>query len=227
MNTIFKFYIQAWVLLSVAGAAILPQLWRRLRWRRLWQGAFLALFLASGIYTVFGTQARVRDRFPRASPPLGTLDGLAFMTVGRYTWPDESNSIELRYDYEAIEWFLANVEGTPVVAEAALPYYREGGLKVASYTGLPTLIGAHQNEQRYGWMVAQREAEARLLYESTDLQETKALIEELDITYIYVGQLERTVYPVRSLAKFDTLLEEDYLELAYENPEVRVYKVRG
>jgi len=60
-----------------------------------------------------------------------------------------------------------------------------------------------------------------------NLQETKALIEELDITYIYVGQLERTVYPVRSLAKFDTLLEEDYLESAYENPEVRVYKVRG
>ncbi|MFQ6000705.1 MAG: DUF2298 domain-containing protein [Anaerolineae bacterium] len=230
MNTIFKFYIQAWVLLSVAGAAVLPQLWRCLRgvmWRRLWQGAFLALFLASSIYTVFGTQARVRDRFPGARPPLGTLDGLAFMTVGRYTWPDESNPIELRYDYEAIQWFLANVEGTPVVAEAALPYYREGGLRVASYTGLPTLVGAHQNEQRYGWMVAQREAEARSLYESTDLQETKALLEELDIRYIYVGQLERTVYPARSLAKFDTLLEEGYLELAYQNPRVRVYKVKG
>jgi len=230
MNTIFKFYIQAWVLLSVAGAAVLPQLWtylRGLRWRRLWQGAFLFLFLASSIYTVFGTQARVRDRFPGARPPLGTLDGLAFMTVGRYTWPDESNPIELRYDYEAIQWFLANVEGTPVVAEAPLPYYREGGLRVASYTGLPALVGAHQNEQRYGWMVAQREAEARSLYESTDLEETKTLIEELDVTYIYVGQLERTVYPARSLAKFDTLLEEGYLELAYENPKVRVYKVKG
>ena len=227
MNTIFKFYIQAWVLLSVAGAAVLPQLWRHLRWGRLWQGAFLLLFLASGIYTVLGTQARVRDRFPGARPPLGTLDGLAFMTVGRYTWPDEGNPIELRYDYEAIQWFLANVEGTPVVAEAPLPYYREGGLKMASYTGLPTLVGAHQNEQRYGWMVAEREAEARSLYESTDLEETKALIEELDITYIYVGQLERTVYPARSLAKFDALLEEGYLELAYENPKVRVYKVRG
>lgn len=230
MNTIFKFYIQAWVLLSLAGAAALPQLWRYLtglRWRRLWQGAFLALFLASSIYTVLGTQARVRDRFPGARPPLGTLDGLAFMTVGRYTWPDESNPIELRYDYEAIQWFLANVEGTPVVAEAALPYYREGGLRVASYTGLPTLVGAHQNEQRYGWMVAQREAEARSLYESTDLRETKALIEELDIRYIYVGQLERTVYPAQSLAKFDALLEEGYLELAYDNPKVRVYKVRG
>jgi len=227
MNTIFKFYIQAWVLLSVAGAAVLPQLWRHLRWRRLWQGVFLALFLASSIYIVFGTQARVRDRFPGARPPLGTLDGLAFMTVGRYTWSDESNPIELRYDYEAIQWFLANVEGTPVVAEAALPYYREGGLRVASYTGLPTLVGAHQNEQRYGWMVAQREAEARSLYESTDIQETKALIEELDITYVYVGQLERTVYPAPSLAKFDALLEEGYLELAYENPRVRVYKVKG
>jgi len=227
MNTIFKFYIQAWVLLSVAGAAVLPQLWLHLRWRRLWQGAFLAFFLASTIYTVFGTQARVRDRFPGARPPLGTLDGLAYMTVGRYTWPDENNPIELRYDYEAIQWFLANIEGTPVVAEAPLPYYREGGLKVASYTGLPTLVGAHQNEQRYGWMVAEREAEARSLYESTDLEETKALIEELDIRYIYVGQLERTVYPARSLAKFDALLGEGYLELAYENPRVRVYKVKG
>ena len=227
MNTIFKFYIQAWVLLSVAGAAVLPQLWQHLRRRRLWQGAFLALFLASSIYTVLGTQARVRDRFPGARPPLGTLDGLAFMTVGRYTWPDESNPIELRYDYEAIQWFLANVEGTPVVAEAALPYYREGGLRVASYTGLPTLIGAHQNEQRYGWMVAQREAEARSLYESADLEETKALIEELDVRYIYVGQLERTVYPAPSLAKFDALLEEGYLELAYENSRVQVYKVKG
>ncbi len=230
MNTIFKFYIQAWVLLSVAGAAAWPQLWRHLtgvRWRRLWQGAFIALFLASSIYTVLGTQARVRDRFPGARPPLGTLDGLAFMTVGRYTWPDDSNPIELRYDYEAIQWFLVNVEGTPVVAEAPLPYYREGGLRVASYTGLPTLVGAHQNEQRYGWMVAQREAEARSLYESTDLEETKVLIEELNIRYIYVGQLERTVYPAQSLAKFETLLEEDYLELAYENQKVRVYKVRG
>ncbi len=230
MNTIFKFYIQAWVLLSVAGAAALPQLRtyvRGLRWRRLWQGVFLALFLASSIYTIFGTQARVRDRFPGARPPLGTLDGLAFMTVGRYTWLDESNPIELRYDYEAIQWFLANVGGTPVVAEAPLPYYREGGLRVASYTGLPTLVGAHQNEQRYGWMVAQREAEARSLYESIDPEEVKALIEELDIRYIYVGQLERTVYPAGSLAKFDALLEEGYLELTYENPRVRVYKVKG
>lgn len=227
MNTLFKFYIQAWVLLSVAGAAVLPRLWREVRWSRLWQGAFLFLFLASSIYTVFGTQARVRDRFPGDRPPLGTLDGLAFMTVGRYTWPEASNTIELRYDYEAIQWFLANVEGTPVVAEAPLPYYREGGLKVASYTGLPTLVGAHQNEQRYGGMVGEREAEARSLYESTDLEKTRALIEELDITYIYVGQLERTVYPARSLAKFDTLLEEGYLELAYENPRVRVYKVKG
>jgi len=227
MNTLFKFYTQAWVLLSVAGAVVLPHLWRGLAWRRLWQGAFLALFLASTIYTVLGTQARVRDRFPGARPPLGTLDGLAFMTVGRYTWPDESNPIELRYDYEAIQWFLANVEGTPVVAEAPLPYYREGGLKVASYTGLPTLVGAHQNEQRYGWMVAERETEARSLYESADLEETKALIEELDVTYIYVGQLEQTVYPARSLAKFDALLEEGYLELAYENSRVRVYKVKG
>jgi YYY domain-containing protein len=231
MNTIFKFYTQAWVLLALATGASLPALWnrfsdiRRAPVRRAWQALGLLLFLSSTVFLFLGTWQRVNDRFPGPRPALGTLDGSAFMTVGSYTWPDENNRIQLVYDYQAIQWFLQHVRGTPVVAEAPLAYYREFGLKVASYTGLPTLLGAHQNEQRYDWQVGPRSDQANALYETTDLEEARELISTLNITYIYVGQLERTVYPTEGLEKFDELCQTGELALAYENPGVKVYEV--
>ncbi|HUW96545.1 MAG TPA: DUF2298 domain-containing protein, partial [Anaerolineae bacterium] len=231
MNTIFKFYTQAWVLLAVATGASLPLLWRRFAGirraplRHAWQALCLFLLVSTAAFFFLGTCYRVDDRFPGPRPPLGTLDGSAFMTVGSYFWPDESNHIQLVYDHQAIDWFLENVKGTLVVAEAPLPYYREFGLKVASYTGLPTLLGAHQNEQRYDWQVGPRSDDANNLYRTTDLQEARQLISRMHVTYIYVGQLERSVYPTEGLEKFEELRTAGELALVYENPGVRVYEV--
>ncbi|MGA9350878.1 MAG: DUF2298 domain-containing protein [Anaerolineae bacterium] len=232
MNTVFKFYIQVWVMLGIAAAVALPHLWSRLRrWqsaaqRRVWAAGLAFLFFASLLYPIVYTPARVDDRFPGARPPVGTLDGMAFMTVGSYTWP-ENNRIELRYDYAALRWLIANVKGTPVVAEAALPYYREGGLRVATYTGLPTLLGAHQNEQRYGSQVGERDGQARDFFNTPDISSALQLIRELHISYIYVGQLEQAVYDPVGLAKFDEMVQRGELEVAYENERTRVYRVKG
>jgi YYY domain-containing protein len=232
MNTVFKFYIQVWVMLGIATAVALPYLWARLRrWqsaaqRRAWVAGLAFLFFASLLYPIVYTPARVDDRFPGARPPVGTLDGMAFMTVGSYTWP-ENNRIELKYDYQALQWLLANVKGTPVVAEAALPYYREGGLRVATYTGLPTLLGAHQNEQRYGSQVGERDGQARDFFNTTDITRALQLIRELRISYIYIGQLEQAVYDPAGLAKFDEMVQRGELEVVYENERVRIYRVRG
>ncbi|HJX38120.1 MAG TPA: DUF2298 domain-containing protein, partial [Anaerolineae bacterium] len=231
MNTIFKFYTQAWVLLALATGASLPAMWsrfsgvRRAPLRHAWQALCLLLFVSSTVFFFLGTWQRVDDRFPGPRPPLGTLDGSAFMTVGSYTWPDENNRIQLVYDHQAISWFLEHVRGTPVVAEAPLAYYREFGLKVASYTGLPTLLGAHQSEQRYDWQVGPRSDDANTLYRTMDLEETRELITRLNVSYIYVGQLERSVYPSEGLEKFDELRTMGELTLAYENPGVKVYEV--
>jgi YYY domain-containing protein len=231
MNTIFKFYTQAWVLLGLVAGVSLPNLWRRFsavkrRWLGYaWKGALVFLFLSSTIFIFLGTAQRVTDRFPGPRPPLGTLDGSAFMTVGSYRWPDESNRIQLVYDYKAINWFLENVTGTPVVAEAPLPYYREFGLKVASYTGLPTLLGAHQNEQRYDWQVGQRSGDAENFYRTTDLEEARELIAKMNISYVYVGQLERTIYPFEGLDKFEDMRGFGEVALVYENAGVKIYQV--
>jgi uncharacterized membrane protein len=199
MNTVFKFYIQVWVMLGIATAVVVPRLWARVRlWQsvarqRAWAAGLAFLFFAALLYPLVYTPARVDDRFPGARPPVGTLDGMAFMSVGSYNWP-ENNRIELRYDYQALQWLLGNVKGTPVVAEAALPYYREGGLRVATYTGLPTLLGAHQNEQRYGSQVGERDGQAREFFNTPDIARALQLIRELHVSYVYVGQLERAVY---------------------------------
>jgi YYY domain-containing protein len=234
MNTIFKFYIQVWVLFGLAAAVALPRLWASLeRWRSgglryAWVGLFFALFFSACMYPLLSTPQRVIDRFPGERPPIGTLDGMAYMTVGSYAWPDSSNRIELRYDYEAIQWLLAKVRGTPVIAEAALPYYREGGSRVASYTGLPSLLGAqHAGEQRYDWQVGQRDGEVRDFYTTGDIGHALELIRKLDVSYIYVGRLERTVYDPIGLAKFDRMVQEGYLTVPYSNEEVKIYKVVG
>lgn len=233
MNTIFKFYIQVWVLLGLLAALALPELWTRISARHrtagpLWQTLVLALGMACLIFPLLGTLARVNDRFPggpEARPAVGTLDGLAFMTEGVYHWPDDHTTIEMKYDLDAIHWLQANVSGTPVIAEAAIGYYREGGMRVSSYTGLPTLLGMHQSEQRYADDVGRRDGEARDFYNTKDSARAMELIRSLHIRYVYVGQLERIQYDAAGIAKFDQMSRAGVLEVAYENPKVVIYKV--
>src|SRR5439155_3816125 len=196
MNTLFKFYIQVWVLMSVLGALAVPALWSRLSARGglrayAWQGTLVVLVGAGLVFTLTGTWARVNDRFPSEAmrPPLGTLDGLAFMSVASYNWPDDRHAIQMHYDLEAIHWLQANVAGTPVVAEANVGYYRDCGLRVSSYTGLPTLLGMHQSEQRYAEDVGERDGQAREFFNTRDSARAMDLIRTLHIHYVYVGQL--------------------------------------
>jgi uncharacterized membrane protein len=113
-----------------------------------------------------------------------------------------------------------------VVAEALIGYYREGGLRVASFTGFPTLLGFHQEgEQRYGWQTGPRRNQAEEFWNTADITRAQQLIAELGIDYIYVGQLERIVYPAASLAKFDQMAAAGQLEVVYSNEQVTIYQV--
>jgi uncharacterized membrane protein len=229
MNTLFKFYMQVWIMLGVAVGVSLPILWRavgewRAGWRWVWSGTLTLLLAAAALYPLLGTPARVVDRFPGDRPPIGSLDGMEFMTVGAYRWPDDSNTIELRGDYQAIRWLQDNVRGTPVLAEAPIGYYREFGVRVSSFTGLPTLIGMHESEQRWGQQVGQRDAQAHNLYRTVNEQETLDLIRELRVEYVYLGPLESTVYPQAS-AKFERMSMLGYLYPVYQNDLVTIYHV--
>jgi uncharacterized membrane protein len=232
MNTLFKFYIQVWVLFGVMNAVALPQVWywAQSHWplsgRIIWQGVTLLLLLAGLVYPVFGTGTRINDRFPGNAnrPAVGTLDGLAYMTVGVFDGP-AGYPIELEYDYEAIRWLQDNVPGTPIIAEAKIGYYREGGMRVAAYTGLPSILGGlHQNEQRYPWQVDSRALLVDEFWQTTDPSHVLQLLDQLSITYIYVGQLERAVYGDGVGDKFEQLYQHGALEVVFENEQTKIYR---
>ena len=249
MNTLFKFFSQVWVLWGIAAAIAVPKILARLstvrggRLRtqeefapsqtvgsltpagRIWGLAFLFLLCASLVYPMWGTPARLAQRFPGWRPPIGTLNGMAFMENGVYYWPDSDNEIELRYDWEAIQWLLANVRGNVVVAESSqIDYYRAGGTRVSSLTGLSGLLGMHEQEQRYGRDVGERDGKLREFWRTEDTGRVQQLIDELDIGLIYVGQLERHQHP-NAPDRLERLRATGLLETVYRNQEVTIYAV--
>lgn len=263
MNTLFKFFVQVWVLWGMAAALALPRLWHAMQWgrmrefaihalqrqdvaaetgelaplpaglwtrpfaKRLWQFAAFVLILVSLTYMVLGTPARLAQRMVGWQPPLGTLNGMDFMNQGTYTWPSDSNQIQLAYDAEAIRWLLANVRGNAVIVESStLDYYRAGGTRVASMTGLSGLNGMHAGEQRYGDLVGARDALHREFWTTQSIERTEALIHELDIALIYVGQLERHQHP-EGVAKLEQMADAGRLQAIFRNEGTVIYAVPG
>jgi uncharacterized membrane protein len=46
------------------------------------------------------------------------------------------------------------------------------------------------------------------------------------VAYIYIGDLERNFYDAQGLAKFDAMTKQGLLDLAYENSNVKIYKIK-
>lgn len=244
MNTLFKFFIQVWVLWGVAAAVAVPRILAGASgveqgapatsvdhaprpWRPVWTGALALLLVAGLAYPVWGTPARSDQRFPGWRPDFGTLNGLDFMRQGVYYWPDSSNPIELRYDWEAIQWILANIRGNLVLVESATTeYYRAGGTRVASLTGLSSPVGMHAGEQRYGEDVGRRSAWLNEFWSTPEVERTLEQIRELDVSLIYVGQLERHQHP-EGVAKLERMAARGLLQPIYTNPRATLYAVPG
>jgi uncharacterized membrane protein len=160
------------------------------------------------------------------------------MTVGEYQWPSADNVIELRPEREAIRWLLGHVPGSPLLAEApageylvdgkpaGYDYYRAGGLRAASITGLPTLVGQHQYEQRDARQVSERTEKGKEFFQTTDIARTRDLMAELGVRYIYVGALERILFSAESLRKFDVLADSGELAVMFDNGPVQIYRVQ-
>jgi uncharacterized membrane protein len=166
---------------------------------------------------------RLDTRMVGWRPPVGTLDGLAFMREGSYTWPDGSNTIELRHEYEALQWLLDSVPGNRTILESSeVEYYRAWGTRIASNTGLSGLKGMHEQEQRYAEDVGYRDGLHREIWSNPDIPRTQQIIDELAIDLIYVGQLERYLHP-EGVAKFEQMARDGQLSIIFQNERVTIY----
>ncbi|MFW6069745.1 MAG: DUF2298 domain-containing protein, partial [bacterium] len=237
MNTVFKFYMQVWVMLSIAGGAALALAWPHVqRWghtrRRSWQLVLGLLVAAALLYPLLATPAKWQSRTDPDAPR--TLDGMSFMQTASYqdtTFDGNSVTIELAPEYEALRWMQRNVEGSPVVAEAHSGNpYRSIAARVAMYTGLPNIVGWdwHQRQQRAAVpdsLVWDRVSDVEQLFNSPHPADALDVIAEHDVKYIYAGSLERAYYQPQGLAKFEEMVEAGFLRRAFGNQEVTIYEV--
>ncbi|KPJ50447.1 MAG: hypothetical protein AMJ38_01795 [Dehalococcoidia bacterium DG_22] len=213
VNTVFKLYYQAWMLLSIGGAVGLYYLavhWRPSRpaialARLCWGGLTAIIIAAALVYTVAATFDRTSG-FTNAQ----RMDGLIHVQVHH---PDE---------YEAIRWLNDNVSGTPVILEAVGGGYTDFA-RISSATGLPTVLGWPGHERIWrGWdeLPTDRQEGVARAYTTSSPREAKEILEEYDVEYVYVGHLEKEAYGEAGLAKFST-----FMEVAFRNETVTIYRM--
>ena len=239
MNTLFKYYLVAWLLFSVSGAYGFWRSWNALpsgdipSGRKLgWFAISIVGLVALGVlvYPTLATPVRIADRFN--STPL-TLDGEAWMPRAEYHPPDwcadkPGGPIDLQWDHDAIRWLQDSAVGTPVILEAHGSQYCWNS-RFSQYTGLPTVIGWpwHQTQQRNdGDAVRQRGRDVATIYNTRSQQTALDLLDDYDVAYIVVGDLEHLYYLPDGIAKFDLMVGSGTLDLAYANHGTRIYEVK-
>jgi YYY domain-containing protein len=234
-NTVFKYYIEAWVFFSVtAGVALawlLPIIWREwsTRPRRIWLGSLGILVAAAATYTVTATYAKVTDRWPDVTTPPYTLDGNAYMLGSVATganpehqpafYDDEGTKFNLADDYYAIQWLQDNIKGTPIIVEGNSPLYR-WGTRIAVNTGLPTVMGWDNHIKQHdsilpGPYIDSRVQDVAKFYNTNDNNEALSFLRRYSVQYIVVGALERKYYEEAGLAKFVNLADQGVLQKIY------------
>ncbi len=209
MNTVFKFYYQAWVMMAIAAAFGSYYILGRRRLsvgRGVWLVGLAALVSAGMLYPLLAIPNKAGNFSGGA-----TLDGMAFLADIR---PD---------DYAATKWLQENVQGIAYIVESTGGSYSEAGF-VSAFTGLPTILGwdFHQYQWRGNTIESgKRQPDIAQIYQSPDSREVLTLLDKYDTTYVYVGPVEKRRY---ELAPQEAERYGRFLEKAYEGGAVTIYR---
>jgi YYY domain-containing protein len=230
MNTVFKFYFQAWALLGVVAAFGVyyvvdhrsedafrsADAFRSVAVDEARSGggagrfAFGSLFAVLVIAGLLYPLAASLSRTGGFAGP-ATLDGLAFVARER---PEE---------YAVVRWLNENVAGHPVIVEAVRGSFAYEYARVSSRTGLPAVMGWTGHEGQWHGLydeIGRREQDVNLLYGGS-VQDARRLLDQYDVTYVVVGYLERADFP-NAAAKF-----ERFMDVAFREGDTIIFKVRG
>ena len=219
----------AWLIQSSGNWSIFS------RW--VWYPAGALLLIAAGLYPLAAARGRAQDRMA-ADVPL-TLDGMSYMQFASEFEGDPEllqadpslSPFPLDADYRMIRWLQENVHGTPTIVEGMSDREYRWQSRVSILTGLPTINGwnFHQRQQRtidpLPRLVEQRVANVNALYVTDDLSTAWNILQHYNVSYIIVSGLERAYYPAAGLAKFDDMVKQGQLTLAYDQGGAKVYQV--
>ena len=220
MNTVFKFYLQVWVLLAAATAVAVEALLNTVLWadkeedvttrrplyRTLAQnrhglgdavlGILLIVVLSTALYPLFAIPAKLNDRWAEDAPH--TLDGSAFIPY--VTQHENGGNTSLAPDAGVIRWLQDNVEGTPVIIEAQAAREYLWGNRMSVYTGLPSVVAWrwHQAQQRMVMppgTVEMRQQDIRDFYNTPNPDHAWLILDKYDVEYVILTPYEILYMP--------------------------------
>jgi len=217
MNTIFKFYFQTWILWGIAAAYSLVVIMRE--GRRFWGSAAKVLVvvavLMGSVYPIFAIWQTTDGFAPKQVDATGnmvpywTLDGAA------YRW--RNNEEEML----AIQWLQQAPLG--VVAEAVGGSYTDFA-RAATYSGQPTVLGwpGHESQWRGGSEeMGSRQADIETLYRSNRWDQVKSILDQYNIRYVVLGNLEQSQYNA------NTRIFDVYLTPVFTSGSTTVYEYQA
>ena len=237
MNTVFKFYFQAWALLAITSGAGLyfilesfrptgllerGQRFMQRSVELLWGLGLVLLLLASAVYPLGGAYTRTNYYSHRSN----SLDGFAYMQNCSPPTCDYDTS----GDFYAINWLNSNVSGNPVIVEAVGDDYSSYA-RVSAFTGLPTPMGwvGHEYQWRVNWLnnglnvvdFNNRKADVDSIYTDPHIDVVQSLLARYSVRYVYVGLLEHMKYPTADLQRFSS-----FMNVVYAAHGVTIYEVK-
>ncbi len=184
-NTVFKVWYSAWPLIAVSAASLLVLLDTNLK-TKLRRFGLRVIIIAACVALSFGLVIGIKTLNDYRA---NTLNGLAYLKT--------QDPAKL----ETVDWASKNIIGQSIVLQAVGQSYTDQSW-LASYSGLPTIIGWQSHE--WGWrysseawsLISYRSNEVKAIYESTDSQELCAKAEAVKVAYILVGPDELNAYKI-------------------------------
>jgi len=216
INTIFKFYYQTWLLWSIAAAYGTIILFRSFKSPAnilissiLAFSMFMALF-----YPIISIQTKTNN-FTR--PEGRTLDG-------EYLFPAT--------DAEGAAWLRQAPPG--VIAEAVGGSYSPAGhARMATYSGNQNVLGWDFHEVQWrgdGSLVWPRKEKIATLYCTHSWDIAQPILEEFQIRYVVIGDVEHSTYQEGSDYCPNGLQDEKFsqnLVMVFQNESLIIFEVQG
>jgi YYY domain-containing protein len=204
MNTIFKFYFEAWIIWGLAAAYCMVVLFSQ---KDILARLFVPVALVSMAMGLVIPATGFSERFVNLASQKADLNGASYIT--RYS-PD---------DTAAINWLEQAPTG--VLVEAVGGDYTDFA-RYATFSGQPSILGwvGHESQWRGGAKeMGTRQADIEKLYRTGLWQEAQSILSRYHVRYVMVGSRETGTYQANT-AKF-----QGHLMPAFQNGAVTIFEV--
>ncbi|MSQ28662.1 MAG: hypothetical protein EXR51_11095 [Dehalococcoidia bacterium] len=213
MNTVFKLYYQAWVLLAVIGAFTVSYFHERgagIRGpvRLGWRLAVIVLMVVAGSFWPAALASKTNGFQTTA-----TLDGERYL---QDIDPGEA---------AAIKWLRGQREPRAAVLIEATGGQYSRFARFSSGSGIPSVLGWAGHELQWRGSDAAYRGRAEdidAVYTAIDKREIVPILRRYGVTYVAVGALEQEKYPGGALSAFG-----ETLPVAYRNDRVTIYRANA